>query len=207
MKAFLDGLASLLAALATLAICGGPAYFTYQAIQSMIAPAWVWVSVAALAGIGIVLTIAFLRQSSRAANPNSVPSVQQSMLDMRQAGVHISVTGGVFDGFAAGERTAFVATPDNRLVCTFQSAPDPTRAGLTATVTGHRLTVPGIYGALSGAVLPNISTLETSTTEAFVVETGAGGSATTTSIGVNDPRLQALLAFFRANLTPCWSFG
>ena len=207
MKAFLDGLASLLAALATLAICGGPAYFTYQAIQSMIAPAWAWVSVAALAGIGIVLTIAFLRQSSRAANPNSVPSVQQSMLDMRQAGVHISVTGGVFDGFAAGERTAFVATPDNRLVCTFQSAPDPTRAGLTATVTGHRLTVPGIYGALSGAVLPNISTLETSTTEAFVVETGAGGSATTTSIGVNDPRLQALLAFFRANLTPCWSFG
>ncbi|MDB4053425.1 hypothetical protein N9499_05760 [Octadecabacter sp.] len=175
MKAFLDGLVSLLAALATLAICGGPAYFTYQAIQSMIAPAWVWVSVAALAGIGIVLTIAFLRQSSRAANPNSVPSVQQSMLDMRQAGVHISVTGGVFDGFAAGERTAFVATPDNRLVCTFQSAPDPTRAGLTATVTGHRLTVPGIYGALSGAVLPNISTLETSTTEAFVVETGAGG--------------------------------
>ena len=140
-------------------------------------------------------------------NPNSVPSVQQSMLDMRQAGVHISVTGGLFDGVAAGERTAFVAMPDNRLVCTFQSAPDPTRAGLTATVTGHRLTVPGIYGALSGAVLPNISTLETSTTEAFVVETGAGGSATTTSIGVNDPRLQALLAFFRANPTPCWSFG
>lgn len=97
------------------------------------------------------------------------------MLDMRQAGVHISVTGGLFDGVAAGERTAFVATPDNRLVCTFQSAPDPTRAGLTATVTGHRLTVPGIYGALSGAVLPNISTLETSTTEAFVVKTGAGG--------------------------------
>ena len=58
-------------------------------------------------------------------NPNSVLSVQQSMLDMRQAGVHISVTGGVFDGVAAGERTAFVATPDNRLVCTFQSAPIP----------------------------------------------------------------------------------
>lgn len=63
MKAFLDGLASLLAALATLAICGGPAYFTYQAIQSMIAPAWAWVSVAALAGIGIVLTIVFLRKA------------------------------------------------------------------------------------------------------------------------------------------------
>ena len=63
MKAFLDGLASLLAALATLAICGDPAYFTYQAIQSMIAPAWAWVSVAALAGIGIVLTIALLRKA------------------------------------------------------------------------------------------------------------------------------------------------
>jgi hypothetical protein len=63
LKAFLDGLASLLAALATLAICGGPAYFTYQAIQSMIAPAWAWASVAALAGIGIVLTIAFLRKA------------------------------------------------------------------------------------------------------------------------------------------------
>jgi hypothetical protein len=63
LKAFLDGLASLLAALATLAICDGPAYFTYQAIQSMIAPAWAWVSVAALVGIGIVLTIAFLRKA------------------------------------------------------------------------------------------------------------------------------------------------
>jgi len=140
-------------------------------------------------------------------NPNSVPNIQQSMTDMRASGPHISVTGGVFDGTAAGQRAAFVATPDDTLVCTFQTAPDPTRSGLTARVTGYRLTVPGIYAGLSSVVLPNVSQIETETTEAFSVQTGVGATTIQSSIGLGDPRLARLLAFFQSNPTPCWAFG
>ncbi|MCF2872119.1 hypothetical protein L0664_13670 [Octadecabacter sp. G9-8] len=69
MKAVLDSIASVLAALATVAVCGLPTWFTYQAIQANVAPAWAWVSVAALAGIGIILTIAFLRKAALGIAP------------------------------------------------------------------------------------------------------------------------------------------
>ena len=69
MKAFLDGLASVLAALATFAICGLPSWFTYQAIKANAAPWWAWFSVVALAGVGFVLTIAFLRKAAGGVAP------------------------------------------------------------------------------------------------------------------------------------------
>lgn len=49
MKAFLDGTASLLAALATIAVCGGPA----------------WFFLAALTGVGLLMTFAFLGNAAR----------------------------------------------------------------------------------------------------------------------------------------------
>ncbi|MCF2872120.1 hypothetical protein L0664_13675 [Octadecabacter sp. G9-8] len=152
-------------------------------------------------------TLAACANPQAPENPNSVPSIQRTMLEMRRSGPHISVTGGVFEGAAAGQRTAFVATPDDRLICTFQSAPDPNRTGLTATVTGYRLNVPGIYTGLSFALLPNVSVIDVETTEAFAVQMGAGAGATSSSIGIGDPRLEQLTRFFAANPTPCWAFG
>ncbi|MBU2993814.1 hypothetical protein Q4555_11740 [Octadecabacter sp. 1_MG-2023] len=63
MKSFLDGTASFLAALATIAICGGPAWFTYKAIEANVAPWWAWFFIVALAGVGVIMTVAFLRKT------------------------------------------------------------------------------------------------------------------------------------------------
>jgi len=70
MKPFLDGTASFLAALATLAICGGPAWFTYLAIQANVAPWWAWFFIAALAGVGALMTFAFLRKAVSGVAPS-----------------------------------------------------------------------------------------------------------------------------------------
>jgi hypothetical protein len=70
MKSFLDGTASVLAALLTLAICGGPVYFTYLAIQANAAPQWAYASIAALAGVGLLMTFAFLRKASKGIAPS-----------------------------------------------------------------------------------------------------------------------------------------
>ncbi|MGJ8610530.1 MAG: hypothetical protein ACSHWY_05525 [Octadecabacter sp.] len=70
MKPFLDGTASVLAALATLAICGGPAWFTYLAIQATVAPWWAWFFIAALAGVGLLMTVAFLRKAAKGIAPS-----------------------------------------------------------------------------------------------------------------------------------------
>ena len=70
MKPILDGIASILAALATFAICGGPAWFTYLAIQANIAPWWAWFFIAALAGVGLIMTFAFLRKAAQGVAPS-----------------------------------------------------------------------------------------------------------------------------------------
>ncbi|AKS46605.1 hypothetical protein SAMN05444287_1722 [Octadecabacter temperatus] len=70
MKAFLDGTASFLAALATLAICGLPSWFTYKAIEANVAPWWAWFAVAALCGVGILMTFAFLRKAAGGIAPS-----------------------------------------------------------------------------------------------------------------------------------------
>ena len=65
MKAFLDGLASALAAFLTVLICGFPAYLTYRAIQFTVAPVWAWAPLVALSLVGLVMTVAFLRKAAR----------------------------------------------------------------------------------------------------------------------------------------------
>lgn len=151
----------------------------------------------------VLMVLAACANPVAAPNPNAVPNIQRAMEQLRQSGPFISVAGGVFDGAAAGQRAAFVATPDDTLICTFQTAPDPTRTGLTATVTGYRLNVSGIYAGLSGVLLPNVVQTTVATTELFAVQT----ATTRSSIDAADPRLANLMAFFAANPTPCWSFG
>lgn len=70
MKAFVDGFTSFLAALATLAVCGLPSYFTYKAIQANVAPWWAWVSIVALGGVGLLMTVAFLRKAAGGIAPS-----------------------------------------------------------------------------------------------------------------------------------------
>jgi len=70
MKAFLDGTASALAAIATFVICGLPCYFTYLAIDAEVAPWWAWICIAALAGIGLLMTGAFLRKAAGGIAPS-----------------------------------------------------------------------------------------------------------------------------------------
>ena len=70
MKAFLDGSASVFAAIATLAICGLPSYFTYKAIEANVAPWWAWFAIAALSGVGLIMTFAFLRKAAGGVAPS-----------------------------------------------------------------------------------------------------------------------------------------
>ncbi|SMX32566.1 hypothetical protein [Octadecabacter ascidiaceicola] len=70
MKAFLDGTASFLAALATVAICGLPSWFTYKAIEANAAPWWAWFSVAALCAVGLLMTFAFLGKAIKGVAPS-----------------------------------------------------------------------------------------------------------------------------------------
>jgi len=58
-----DGVLSLLAALATLAIFGMPIYATHLAISYGFVPAWFYVALIGLIYIGGNLAIAFLRKA------------------------------------------------------------------------------------------------------------------------------------------------
>lgn len=69
MKQMLDGLLSFLAALATAVITGGPSWFTYQAVEAGIAPQWALGFVFLLGGMGLILTIAFLRKAKGGISP------------------------------------------------------------------------------------------------------------------------------------------
>lgn len=70
MRKLWDGFLSLLAAIATAAICGVPTWFTYQAIVAKIAPVWAWSAVIALGGVGFLMTIAFLRKAFSGVSPS-----------------------------------------------------------------------------------------------------------------------------------------
>ena len=63
MKHYWDGFLSFLCATLTAAICGGPAWFTYQAVEAGIAPIWAYGFAGALGVIGLMLTFAFLRKA------------------------------------------------------------------------------------------------------------------------------------------------
>ena len=64
-----DGLLSVLAAVATAVITGGPSWFTYKAVEADIAPQWALVFVFLLGGMGLILTIAFLRKAKGGISP------------------------------------------------------------------------------------------------------------------------------------------
>lgn len=70
MRILWDGFLSFLAAIATVAICGVPTWFTYQAIVAKIAPTWAWAGVVSLGGVGILMTIAFLRKAFSGVSPS-----------------------------------------------------------------------------------------------------------------------------------------
>ncbi|MDO7557434.1 MAG: hypothetical protein MUR46_06420 [Loktanella sp.] len=70
MRKLVDGFLSLLAAIATVAICGVPSWFTYQAIMAKVAPTWAWAGVIALGGVGFIMTLTFLRKAFSGVSPS-----------------------------------------------------------------------------------------------------------------------------------------
>lgn len=69
MKHMWDGFLSVLAALATAVICGGPSWFTHVAIREGAAPQWAYAFVGLLGGMGLILTFAFLRKAKAGISP------------------------------------------------------------------------------------------------------------------------------------------
>jgi hypothetical protein len=65
----LDGAASFGAALFTSFVCGLPAWFTVAAVRAEIAPVWAYAAAGGLAGIGVILTLAFLRKGLAGVAP------------------------------------------------------------------------------------------------------------------------------------------
>ena len=63
MRHVIDGLLSLLMAIVILVISFLPCWFTYLAFDAGAAPSWRWVFVAALCGLGLFLTLVFLRKA------------------------------------------------------------------------------------------------------------------------------------------------
>ena len=70
MKALIDGLKSLLSALATVVVCGGPVWLSHLAIQEGLAPLWAYAPVVLLAGLGLLMTFAFLRKALNGISPS-----------------------------------------------------------------------------------------------------------------------------------------
>lgn len=64
-----DGLLSLGAALATIAIVGVPLWGSHQAITYGIIPAWAYAPMAGLLVVGGIMVIAFLRKASGGVAP------------------------------------------------------------------------------------------------------------------------------------------
>ena len=69
LKNLWDGVLSFCAAMATAVVCGGPSWFTFQAIEAGVAPQWALASVVMLAGFGLLLTVAFLRKARWGISP------------------------------------------------------------------------------------------------------------------------------------------
>lgn len=63
MQRFFDRLASFLAAIATVGICGGPVWFTIQAVRAEVAPIWAYGFAGALGVVGCILALAFMRKA------------------------------------------------------------------------------------------------------------------------------------------------
>ena len=64
-----DGAVSAIAAVAAIAVCGVPSWFTFRAVQGGMAPTWAYGFVAALAAVGLILGVAFLRKAAGGIGP------------------------------------------------------------------------------------------------------------------------------------------
>ncbi|GGL61945.1 hypothetical protein [Wenxinia marina] len=120
---------------------------------------------------------------------------------------YVFVRGGIDDGAAMGQATAFTVTPDDRLDCTFS-----TRSPLTGEGSDRDIdvTVPGLYARLVAILGPGTAAgrLPDLVSDApFVAEIGSGGAATWTAIGYQDPRYGQLLDLFFRTPSSCWTFG
>lgn len=65
-----DGFLSLLAAAATIMICGISVWFTYQSISAGTAPTWAWIGVVGPGFVGILMTFSFLRKAADGVSPS-----------------------------------------------------------------------------------------------------------------------------------------
>ena len=140
-------------------------------------------------------------------NPNSVPNVLQDITAQRSTEGAIFVTGGLYSGAAAGQTTRFVALPDDRVICTFQTEPVLPIDGPDIVVTAHRLQIPGVHAALLNALLPNVLPENSTVTSNFQVDIRTANVLTSSQTGFGDPRLEALTSVFSAFPAPCWAFG
>lgn len=139
-------------------------------------------------------------------NPNSVPLVLESLTQTRAIPGAIFVMGGIYEGAAAGQTARFVVSPQDALICTFQTDPIAGEVG-NPTVTGHRQTLPGLYAAMTAAVVPNVASIEVEYTTNFTVEHQGPGGLSVTKTGFGDPRFDRLSGVFAAFPSPCWAFG
>lgn len=141
------------------------------------------------------------------ANPNSVPNIQLSLTQARGVPGAIFVSGGIYDGAAAGQTATFVVTPNDDVICTFQTDPMGDDAADVSRVTANRLTVAGAYAAMSGALLPNLPPENSEVTSNFKVEVRGAAGLSSSVTGFGDPRFDTMVTYFQANPTPCWNFG
>jgi len=65
-----DGVASLVAAVAALAVTLPPVWFTHVAIRADLAPVWAYVPAGLLAVVGIIMGAAFVRKASNGIAPS-----------------------------------------------------------------------------------------------------------------------------------------
>lgn len=64
-----DGFQSLIAAILAAAVSVVPAYYAYMAIDSGLAPLWVWANIAGLVAVGVIMVLAFLRKAKDGIAP------------------------------------------------------------------------------------------------------------------------------------------
>lgn len=70
MTRIADGFASGLAALLALVVTMPPAWFSVVAVRGGLAPGWAYGPAAVLAGLGLVLGLAFARKAARGIAPS-----------------------------------------------------------------------------------------------------------------------------------------
>lgn len=69
VKRIWDGAQSLVAAVVAAALSMVPAYYAYMAIDSGLAPQWVWATIAGLVLVGLIMIFAFLRKAKDGIAP------------------------------------------------------------------------------------------------------------------------------------------